>query len=87
MMVRDQTCYAFRPPRACSSRGTRSATMCRGGRLAGFLHFVEDIDRPADEVRYGRAGVLWMAAGPGRARRGDVVAVLMNDYDDALAAG
>ena len=39
------------------------------------------------EVRYGRSGVLWMAAGPGRVERGDVVAVLMNDYDDSLAAG
>jgi len=39
------------------------------------------------EVAYGRSGVLWMAAGPGRVGRGDVVAVLMNDYDDSLAAG
>jgi N-alpha-acetyl-L-2,4-diaminobutyrate deacetylase len=31
--------------------------------------------------------VIWMGAGPGRVKRGDVVAVLMNDYDDALAAG
>ena len=57
------------------------------GELAGYLHFVEDVDRAPIEVRYGRAGVLWMAAGPGRVQRGDVVAVLMNDYDDALAAG
>jgi N-alpha-acetyl-L-2,4-diaminobutyrate deacetylase len=27
-------------------------------------------------------GVLWMAAGPGRVQRGDVVAVVMCDYDD-----
>ena len=37
-------------------------------------------------MRYRRSGVLWMAAGPGRVARGDVVAVVMNDYDD-LAAG
>ena len=30
------------------------------------------------------AGVLWMASGPGRVQRGDVVAVVMNDYDDAI---
>ena len=38
------------------------------------------------EMRYRRAGVLWMASGPGRVQRGDVVAVVMNDYDDAIAA-
>jgi N-alpha-acetyl-L-2,4-diaminobutyrate deacetylase len=38
-------------------------------------------------VRYQRSGVLWMAAGPGRVQRGDVVAVVMNDYDDAAASG
>ena len=27
-----------------------------------------------------------MAAGPGRVQRGDVVGVVMSDYDDALAA-
>jgi N-alpha-acetyl-L-2,4-diaminobutyrate deacetylase len=38
-------------------------------------------------MRYRRSGVLWMSSGPGRAQRGDMVAVLMNDYDDAQAAG
>jgi len=38
------------------------------------------------EVRYRRDGVLWMSAGPGRVQRGDVVAVLMEDYDARRAA-
>ena len=54
--------------------------------IAGYLHFVEDIDRAPIEMRYRRPGVLWMASGPGRVQRGDVVAVVMNDYDDAIAA-
>jgi N-alpha-acetyl-L-2,4-diaminobutyrate deacetylase len=52
------------------------------GDLAGFLHFVEDVDRAPIEVRYGSSGVLWMSAGPGRVRRGDPVAVVMSDYED-----
>ena len=60
--------------------------VCRAGELAGYLHFVEDVDRSPLEVRYRRDGVLWMSAGPGRVQRGDVVAVLMEDYDARRAA-
>jgi len=87
MMVRDPTCYAFAPAEGVFEPRHMAGDPVEEGELAGQLHFVEDIDRPALEVRYGRSGVLWMAAGPGRVRRGDVVAVLMNDYDDELVAG
>jgi N-alpha-acetyl-L-2,4-diaminobutyrate deacetylase len=87
MMVRDPSCYAFAPAEGVFEPRHRTGDVVEEGELAGFLHFVEDVDRHALEVRYGRSGVLWMAAGPGRVRRGDVVAVLMHDYDDELAAG
>ena len=88
MMVRDQTCYSFAPANGVfEPRHTIGETVGEG-ECAGYLHFVEDIDRPADGGAPTDAdGVLWMAAGPGRVGRGDVVAVLMNDYDDSLAAG
>jgi translation initiation factor IF-1 len=37
-------------------------------------------------MRYPRGGILWMASGPGRVQRGDVVAVVMNDYDETSAS-
>jgi N-alpha-acetyl-L-2,4-diaminobutyrate deacetylase len=52
----------------------------RAGAPAGWLHFVEDVDRDPIELRYGVGGVLWMCAGPGRVARGDVVGVVMTDY-------
>jgi predicted deacylase len=52
---------------------------------AGWLHFVEDLDREPVEVRYRTDGVLWMAAGPGRVQRGDCIGVVMQDYDPAIA--
>ena len=87
MMVRDQACYAFAPAEGVFEPRHMVGDSVEEGELAGYLHFVEDIDRAPIEVHYGRSGVIWMGAGPGRVKRGDVVAVLMNDYDDALAAG
>jgi N-alpha-acetyl-L-2,4-diaminobutyrate deacetylase len=87
MMVRDQACYAFAPAEGVFEPRHMVGDSVEEGELAGYLHFVEDIDRAPIEVHYGRSGVIWMGAGPGRVKRGDVVAVLMNDYDDVLAAG
>ncbi len=87
MMVRDQACYAFAPAEGVFEPRHMVGDSVEEGELAGYLHFVEDIDRAPVEVHYGRSGVIWMGAGPGRVKRGDVVAVLMNDYDDVLAAG
>jgi N-alpha-acetyl-L-2,4-diaminobutyrate deacetylase len=87
MMVRDQACYAFAPAEGVFEPRHMVGDSVEEGELAGYLHFVEDIDHAPIEVHYGHSGVIWMGAGPGRVKRGDVVAVLMNDYDDVLAAG
>ena len=86
MMVRDGRGYSFAPagglfePRnvvgdACARRRDWPAC-CISSRTSTAQPI---------EVRYRRDGVLWMSAGPGRVQRGDAVAVLMEDYDDACA--
>jgi N-alpha-acetyl-L-2,4-diaminobutyrate deacetylase len=87
MMVRDQSGYSFAPAGGLFEPRNVVGDLCHTDELAGMLHFVEDVDRASIEVRYKRDGVLWMSAGPGRVQRGDAVAVLMEDYDDTLAAG
>jgi predicted deacylase len=87
MMVRDQAGYCFAPAGGLFEPRNVTGDTCRAGELAGQLHFIEDVDRAPLDVHYRRDGILWMSAGPGRVQRGDVVAVLMEDYDDALAAG
>lgn len=87
MMVRDERCYSFAPTGGLFEPKNIAGENVEEGALAGCLHFVEDADRPAVEIRYRRSGVLWMAAGPGRLCRGDVAAVVMTDFDDGLAAG
>lgn len=86
MMVRDAAGYSFAPAGGLFEPRHVVGDVCRAGDLAGYLHFVEDIDREPLEVRYRRDGVLWMSAGPGRVQRGDAVAVLMEDYDAVRAA-
>jgi N-alpha-acetyl-L-2,4-diaminobutyrate deacetylase len=86
MMVRDPACYSMAKAGGLFEPMNVVGDVCRAGELAGRLHFVEDVDRKPLEIRYARDGVLWMAAGPGRVQRGDVVAVLMQDYDDKSAA-
>ena len=87
MMVRDPASYSFARAGGLFEPCNVVGDVCRAGDLAGRLHFIEDIDRDPIEVRYARDGVLWMASGPGRVQRGDVVAVLMQDYDEKSAAG
>ncbi|WID99164.1 succinylglutamate desuccinylase/aspartoacylase family protein [Bosea vestrisii] len=86
MMVRDSAGYSFAPAGGLFEPRNVVGDACRAGELAGYLHFVEDIDRAPLEVRYRRDGLLWMSAGPGRVQRGDAVAVLMEDYDALRAA-
>lgn len=86
MMVRDSAGYSFAPAGGLFEPRNIVGDACRAGELAGYLHFVEDIDRAPLEVRYRHDGVLWMSAGPGRVQRGDAVAVLMEDYDAVRAA-
>ncbi len=86
MMVRDAAGYSFSPASGLFEPRNVVGDVCRAGDLAGYLHFVEDVDREPVEVRYRCDGVLWMSAGPGRVQRGDTVAVLMEDYDALRAA-
>jgi N-alpha-acetyl-L-2,4-diaminobutyrate deacetylase len=87
MMVSGAGSYCFAPTGGLFEPKNVVGDVCRAGELAGSLHFIEDVDRDPLEVRYGADGVLWMSAGPGRVQRGDVVAVLMQDYDEARMAG
>jgi predicted deacylase len=86
MMVRDPACYSFAPRGGLFEPRHRAGDTIRAGDTAGFVHFIEDVDNPPLEVRYGASGVLWMSAGPGRVQRGDCVAVVMQDFDARLAA-
>ena len=81
MMVRDPACYSFAPTNAVFEPRHVAGDVVETGQSAGFFHFVEDLDHAPIELRYAASGVLWMAAGPGRVRRGDCVAVLMQDYE------
>jgi predicted deacylase len=81
MVVRDAESYRFAPAAGVFEPRHLAGDAVEEGEVAGFLHFVEDVDREPIEVRYGRSGVLWMSAGPGRVERADAVAVVMEDYD------
>lgn len=81
MMVPDLNHYSFAPAAGVFEPSHRAGDTVEAGATAGTLHFVEDIDHAPVAVAYGRSGVLWMAAGPGRVSRGDVVAVTMVDYE------
>ncbi len=71
MMVRDPACYSFVSADGLFEPCHVAGDDVREGETAGWLHFIEDIDRKPIEIRYGKSGVLWMAAGPGRVQRGD----------------
>ena len=81
MMVPGSRNYSFAPRAGifepCHVVGER----IEAGAVAGYAHRVDEIDTSPIEVRYGADGVLWMSAGPGRVQRGDVVAVIMTDYE------
>jgi N-alpha-acetyl-L-2,4-diaminobutyrate deacetylase len=85
MMVRDPAAYSFAPARGIFEPLHVAGSVVHKGQAAGYLHFIEDVDHPQQEVTYGASGVLWMAAGPGRVQRGDCVAVVMEDYAEPAA--
>jgi len=87
MMVRDPSCYCFAPTGGLFEPTNVVGDAVKAGRPAGWIHFVEDVDRDPIQIDYRNDGVLWMTAGPGRITRGDPVAVVMSDYDDLQAAG
>lgn len=73
--------YSFAPREGTFEPCNVVGEVVRKGDIAGYAHRVDEIDTPPLEVRYAASGVLWMSAGPGRVQRGDVVAVVMNDYE------
>lgn len=83
MMVRSAECYAFAPRGGLFEPRQVVGERIEAGQTAGFVHFVEDVDAPPIEVVHRASGLLWMSAGPGRVQRGDCVAVVMQDYDEA----
>ena len=80
MRVADASCYAFAPATGTFEPCNLVGQRVRAGDPAGFLHFVEDIDREPIRVTYAADGILWMSAGPGRVTRGDTVAVIMDAW-------
>ena len=86
MMVKDPNAYVFARQTATYEPRHLAGDRVSAEETAGFLHFVEDIDRDPVELKYGTSGVLWMAAGPGRVQRGDCVGVVMQDFDVTRAA-
>lgn len=48
--------------------------------LAGTLHFIEERARQPQPIEFPIDGYVWMAPGSGRARKSDVVAVIMQDF-------
>lgn len=87
MMVRQPAAYLF-VPRSGLFQPTRYAgAEIEAGQLAGWLHFVEDVDTPPLELFHRVSGTIWFGAGPGRVTRGDVVAVVMEDYADDWSGG
>jgi predicted deacylase len=85
MMVRDRGAYVFAPAPGLFEPCHFAGASVEAGNIAGHLHFVDEVDRPSIAVRYGCGGMMWMAAGPGRVQRGDVLAVVVSDYDEAAA--
>jgi N-alpha-acetyl-L-2,4-diaminobutyrate deacetylase len=83
MMVRDAAAYTFCPADGLFEPCQVSTAPVRKGEVAGYVHFVEDPTRAPIELRYGQGGILWMAMGPGRCRKGDTLAVVMRDYGEA----
>ena len=81
MGVRSQEQYVFAPTDGLFEPRHVAAQDVSAGEVAGTVHFPEDWSRAPIELRYGRSGVLWMAMGPGRCRKGDTVAVVMEDLE------
>jgi N-alpha-acetyl-L-2,4-diaminobutyrate deacetylase len=82
MMVRDPSGYVLAPKGGLFEPTHNVGDAVTKGEVAGYLHFVEDVDTPPTVLHYGKTGILWMGAGPGRCTRGDAVGVVMEDYSD-----
>ncbi len=77
MQVRGHNGYVFSPSDGLFEPRHLAGATVSEGELAGYLHFVEDWSREPIAIHYRAGGTLWMAMGPGRARKGDTLAVVM----------
>jgi len=80
MMVRDQRSYLFAPSDGLFEPRFLPEQKVRAGELAGYLHFVEEWAREPQPIEFSIDGYIWMAPGSGRVRKGDVMAVIMQDF-------
>ena len=83
MEVRDHTGYVFAPSDGLYEPMDLPGAAVRAGQLAGHLHFIEEWARAPMAVEYRSDGLVWMAPGSGRVRKGDVVGVVMQPYPRA----
>lgn len=82
MQVRDSRCYLFAPSDGLFEPRFLPGQEVRAGELAGTLHFIEEWARAPQPVEFRIDGRIWMAPGSGRVKKGDVVAVIMQDTVD-----
>ncbi len=80
MMVRDQESYLFAPSDGLFEPCFFPEQPIKAGELAGYLHFVEEWAREPQPIEFQIDGYIWMAPGSGRVKKGDVMAVIMQDY-------
>lgn len=80
MQVRDQRSYMFAPTDGLFEPKFLPAQEIRAGGLAGYLHFIEEWAREPMPIEFPIDGYIWMAPGSGRVRKGDVMAVIMQEY-------
>jgi predicted deacylase len=80
MQVRDQKSYLFAPSDGLFEPLYLPGQRVRAGERAGYLHFIEEWAREPLSMEFRIDGHVWMAPGSGRVRKGDVVAVIMQEY-------
>ncbi|MEO1987113.1 MAG: succinylglutamate desuccinylase/aspartoacylase family protein [Martelella sp.] len=81
MMVRDPESYVFAPRAGLFEPTHYVGEAVRAGEVAGYLHFIEDVDSEPLTLTYRKDGIIWFGAGPGRVARGDALAVIMEEYN------
>ena len=81
MMVPNNDCYVRAPTDGVFEPCHLAGQTVQEGETAGWLHYLQDVDRPPLELRFRHGGVIWFSPGPGRVRRGDSLIVVMTDFD------
>ena len=81
MQVRDQKSYLFAPSDGLFEPLYLAGQRVLAGERAGYLHFIEEWAREPLSMEFAIDGYVWMAPGSGRVRKGDVVAVIMQEYE------